>query len=135
MRCISMTAMAQIRGPTVIGIRGPMRCANCPKRADSSSMITVTGSRAVPAAKGLKPATTCNCTASRKNTPPKPAYTAKVTALAALNCRDAKMCSGSIGCDWRDSATKKPARAMTPSPPVTMTVAEPAPWTGAAMMA
>ena len=35
-------------GPTVIGSRGPIRCASAPERGDSSSMMTVTGSSAVP---------------------------------------------------------------------------------------
>ena len=65
--------------------RGPIRAASAPERDDSSSMTTVTGSVAVPAAIGLKPETTCSWITSRKKTAPKPPYTTKVTRLAALN--------------------------------------------------
>ena len=64
---------AASRSPTVIGQRGPIRCARRPDRAESSSMITVIGSIAVPAASGLNPATTCNWrTTSTKFTPSAP---------------------------------------------------------------
>src|SRR5947209_1228770 len=36
-------------GPTVIGPRGPIRWATAPARADSASMISVTGKRPAPA--------------------------------------------------------------------------------------
>jgi hypothetical protein len=49
-------------------------------------MITVTGSSALPASKGEKPATTCNSSTRKKNMPPSAAYTTNVTRLAALNC-------------------------------------------------
>ena len=40
---------ATTKGPTVMGMRGPMRWASCPARADSASMITVIGNNAAPA--------------------------------------------------------------------------------------
>ena len=39
-------------GPRVSGSRGPIRWASAPDRAESSSMIRVTGSAAAPAAIG-----------------------------------------------------------------------------------
>ena len=66
----SSTPPAQTSGPSVSGSRGPIRAASAPDRALSSSMHTVMGSNAVPAVSGAKPATTCRCTTSRKNTPP-----------------------------------------------------------------
>ena len=36
----------------VSGIRAPIRCANAPERAENSSIRTVTGSEAAPAAIG-----------------------------------------------------------------------------------
>ena len=41
-----------ITGPTVIGIRGPIRCASAPMRAENSSIIAVSGSSDAPAAMG-----------------------------------------------------------------------------------
>ena len=49
---------AAMIGPMVIGRRGPIRWARAPDRADSTSISPVTGSRAVPPASGLYPATT-----------------------------------------------------------------------------
>jgi hypothetical protein len=43
-----MPAAATI-GPTVIGHRGPIRVARRPIRAESNSMTTVIGSKALPA--------------------------------------------------------------------------------------
>ena len=40
-------------GPTVSGIRGPIRCASAPARGDSSSISAVTGSEAAPASIAL----------------------------------------------------------------------------------
>ena len=40
-------------GPTVIGIRGPMRWPSAPPREASSSMQTVIGSVARPASRAL----------------------------------------------------------------------------------
>ena len=57
-------------GPTVIGSRGPMRPASAPARAENSSMITVIGSSAAPAAMGANPATVCSCSTSSRNTAP-----------------------------------------------------------------
>ena len=70
MRRRSSSPAALISGPTVIGSRGPIRCASAPARAENTSMITVTGSSAVPAISGLNPATTCSCSTSRRNTTP-----------------------------------------------------------------
>jgi hypothetical protein len=56
-----------------MGQRGPIRWARRPERAESSSMISVIGSIAVPAASGLNPAETCSCsTTSTKWTPSAP---------------------------------------------------------------
>ena len=41
-----------IIGPTVIGMRGPIRCASAPMRAENSSIIAVSGSSDAPAAMG-----------------------------------------------------------------------------------
>ena len=40
-------------GPTVICSRGPIRAASAPDRADSTSMITVTGSSEIPASRAV----------------------------------------------------------------------------------
>ena len=83
------------------------------------------GSIAVPAAIGLKPATTCRVSTSRKNTTPIAPYITKVTALIALNCREAKISTGSIGggpwcpgascpAERRRSTTTKATPASTP---------------------
>ncbi len=73
MRRYSSTPQAATSGPSDIGSRGPMRAARAPERAESTSMMPVTGSRAVPASNGEKPLTTCMLTTSRKNTPPRAA--------------------------------------------------------------
>ena len=39
-------------GPTVSGIRGPIRCASAPERAENTSISAVTGSDAAPASIG-----------------------------------------------------------------------------------
>ena len=39
-------------GPTAIWSRGPIRDARAPERAEKASMITVRGSREVPASSG-----------------------------------------------------------------------------------
>ena len=48
-----------------------MRVASAPDRAENSSIISVTGSSAVPATTGENPLTTCSWSASRNSTPPK----------------------------------------------------------------
>ena len=60
-RSRSSSPHAATSGPTVIGIRGPIRPARRPTRAENSNMITVSGSSVVPAATGLNPATICSC--------------------------------------------------------------------------
>jgi len=50
--------MAPAVMPMVIGHRGPTRWARLPDRADSSSMSTVMGKSAAPAASGEYPDTT-----------------------------------------------------------------------------
>ena len=57
-RVIMTTPTAHTSGPSVIGSRGPIRSANWPARAESSSITTVTGSNATPASSGEKPVTT-----------------------------------------------------------------------------
>ncbi len=49
-RVISSIPAAHSSGPTVSGMRGPMRWPSSPERADSRSIRTVVGSSAVPAA-------------------------------------------------------------------------------------
>jgi len=50
---ISMARPAPITtGPTLICRRGPIWVASLPERADSASMMTVSGSRASPEASG-----------------------------------------------------------------------------------
>ena len=51
-RVISSIPAAITSGPTVSGMRAPMRCARAPERADSASISAVTGSDAAPAASG-----------------------------------------------------------------------------------
>ena len=53
MRVSSSIAAATRSGPTVIGIRGPMRSARAPARDDSSSMASVIGTVAAPACSGV----------------------------------------------------------------------------------
>ena len=67
-RSRSSSPHADTSGPMVIGSRGPMRPASAPTRAENRNMITVSGSSAVPAATGLKPATVCSCSTSTRNT-------------------------------------------------------------------
>ena len=49
---ISSIPSAITSGPTVSGIRGPIRWARAPERAENSSIRSVTGSEAAPAAIG-----------------------------------------------------------------------------------
>ncbi len=53
MRANSASPAAITRGPMVICSRGPIRAARAPERADSASMITVTGSREMPACRAV----------------------------------------------------------------------------------
>ena len=69
-RSISSRPAAETSGPTVMGSRGPIRPASAPARAENTSMTAVSGSSAVPAASGLKPATVCSCSTSIRNTTP-----------------------------------------------------------------
>ncbi len=48
-RSIISIAAAHSNGPTVRGMRGPIRWASSPERAENRSIRTVVGSRAVPA--------------------------------------------------------------------------------------
>ena len=66
MRSARPNAPAASSDPTVISGRGPTLDASPPKRADSRSMTTVTGSSAVPAANGVHPLTSCSWSTSRK---------------------------------------------------------------------
>jgi hypothetical protein len=68
-RIIRMRPVPATIGPTVIGIRGPMRVASRPARADPNSMMTVIGSNAAPDAIGEKPTTVCSWIGSRKKEP------------------------------------------------------------------
>ncbi len=104
-------------GPSDIGIRGPMRLASAPPRAASSSMHTVIGSVATPAARAPYPLTVCSCSTRKNSTAPSAAYTRAVTALAAVKVRSAKTPRGSIGWSLRRSSTTYPvpATAVTTS--------------------
>ena len=42
-----------ISGPRVSGMRGPIRCASSPARAEPTSISAVTGSEAEPASIGV----------------------------------------------------------------------------------
>ena len=52
-RVMSRSPPAMIRGPRLIGSRGPMRVANCPALAENASMRSVIGSIAAPASIAL----------------------------------------------------------------------------------
>ena len=52
MRVNRASPAATSSGPRVMGSRGPIREASRPALADSSSMITVIGTRATPEASG-----------------------------------------------------------------------------------
>ena len=108
---------ATISGPMVIGMRGPMRCASAPARAESSSMQAVIGNSDAPASSAEYPRSVCRCTTSRKVTVPRAAYTENVTALAPENCCDRKMPSGTIGCSRCASTKRNATRASTPTTP------------------
>ena len=97
MRVISTIPRAATTSPTVIGIRGPIRCASPPARAESKSIKIVAGTSDAPAAIGEYRATTCSVTTNRKNTTPIPPYIRKVTMLTAVNCREANTSSRIIG--------------------------------------
>ncbi len=87
-------------------------------------MSSVTGSKAAPAASGEKPATTCRVSTRKKKTPPSAPYTAKVTTLVALNSREEKMPSGSIGARAECSRQTNAASPSTPTTRVSCTSAE-----------
>ncbi len=69
---ISMPA-PHTSGPTVSGIRGPSRRASIPEWDENSSISTVLGNMAAPAASAEYPTTICSCRAVRKKNPPVPA--------------------------------------------------------------
>ena len=48
-RANSTVPAPTMNGPTVIGSRGPMRCARAPIRAENASISTVIGISAAPA--------------------------------------------------------------------------------------
>jgi len=133
MRASPATPTAARIGPAVIGIRGPIRALSAPARAEKTSMISVTGISETPAASGVNPATTCRVRTSQKKIPPSAAYTAKVTALVALNTREAKMLSGNIGSLVRVSQARKPAIATRPAASDPQTPGEPIPLVGQAI--
>ena len=56
-------------GPRLIGMRGPMRVASRPARAEPNSMMIVIGSSAAPEAIGEKSTTVCSWIGRRKNAP------------------------------------------------------------------
>src|SRR6266540_13786 len=95
---------------------------------DNASMMKVTGSSAAPEAIGLYPATTWSSTGSRNRPPASAAYTTKVTALAAENCRDRNRPSGSIGWGVLASTTRNNPNSTTPpaSAPSTAGAVQPA---------
>ena len=51
-RVINSSPMATTHGPTVIGKRGPIRCARAPARAENSNMMMVSGNSDAPASNG-----------------------------------------------------------------------------------
>jgi hypothetical protein len=57
----------------VSGARGPSRWASIPAWDENSSISTVFGSIAAPAASAEYPTTICSCSAVRKKNPPVPA--------------------------------------------------------------
>jgi hypothetical protein len=112
---MSSTPPAATSGPAVSSGRGPIRWASAPTRAENSSISAVTGSTAVPAGSGSNPATTCRCSTSSTKTTPSAAYTSRVTALAAVNCREANSAGGTSGAGERRWTTAKPASATSPA--------------------
>ena len=60
-------------GPTLICSRGPMRVASRPDRDDNTSMITVSGSSAIPDSSGEYPPDTWSWTGRRNSAPPRAA--------------------------------------------------------------
>ena len=52
--------MAATNGPTVIGRRGPARCANRPAEDDSSNITIVIGISALPDSRADNPTTRCS---------------------------------------------------------------------------
>jgi hypothetical protein len=66
----SMKPAATSSGPRVIGTRGPMRALSRPARDDSSSITSVTGASARPAASGENPTTRCSWMGIRNSDPP-----------------------------------------------------------------
>src|SRR4051795_2332740 len=131
-RASERTPRAATSGPTVMGIRGPIRCPSAPPRADRNSMMIVTGSSAAPDAIGENPATTCSATTSTKNTPDSAAYTANVTTLVAVKSRDRNTSSGSIGLADRASTRTNATRQATPPNREPQTTGEPKPRAGQA---
>ncbi len=124
MRSISSTPAAHSSGPTVSGIRGPIRLPRRPARADSASISTVIGTSAKPETSGENPETICSCTTSRKKTPLNAAYTHRVTRFTAVNSREENSPRGSIGSAARCSTATKAAPSATPIAPVTQTVGD-----------
>ncbi len=124
-RSISSVPAAHSSGPTVSGMRGPIRSPSSPERAESSSISTVVGSSAAPAAIAEYPDTTCSWSTTKKKNPARAAYTHRVTRLTAVNCRDAKMSGGIIGSDRRCSTRTKAAPSRTPPTAAMITDADP----------
>ena len=104
-------------GPTVIGIRGPIRAPSSPPLAARSSMQIVIGSVASAGLEGAVPADGLELEHQEEEQAPRAAYTSSVIALAALKVRSAKMPSGSIGCRSRRSTTTNATAATRPATP------------------
>src|SRR6266508_1832951 len=108
-------------GPTVIGVRGPIRPASCPARPDRPSISSVIGSRAAPDSSAEYPSTCWRNTTTTKVAVPRAPYTTTVTRFAPVKRRPAKIAGGSIGCGLRNSVTTNAASSAAPPISVTST--------------
>ena len=97
MRVSRSIAAATTSGPTVIGMRGPMRSARAPARADSRSIASVIGTVAAPACSGVYPSGPWSTRPRRKNTTPSAPYSSSVTVFVPLNVGDENSPSGTSG--------------------------------------
>ncbi len=88
-------------------------------------MQNVIGSIAMPASRAPYPATVCSWSTTKKVTAPSAAYTTRVIALAALKVRSRKRTSGSIGYRLRDSTSRNPSAARTPTTAATVAASDP----------
>jgi len=102
--------------PAIISGFGPKRGTRRGVRRETPNKLIVIGGNATPAFSGLKPSTSCRNWVRKKNIPIMPATSSSRAANEPDRLASANSRSGVIGCEARDSLSRKPASSTTAAP-------------------